>query len=440
MPALVKPFNLATVNLYLDKINKTHPELYSRIKNYTARYNKKSNITQMSLEVSYSNFDTKNMPNARGRSSESNIKAHIAGYWQLNNSWNLSLGGSIYDASQIEQSDGLIPHNTYLSYTNDYLQIDLGYKELWFSPFQESAMLLSTNAEPIARFSISSPTPLTDWKLQYGLSFGKLEEMEGIRFGDEVSPGRPGFLTMNLSTQPLDWWTLGFTRTMVFAGGARKVDLGDVWNAIIDPVNSDNCGGESDLQDCDEEFGNQQAAISSQFDVDWGMPVSIYMELAGEDTNNFKPYLLGNKAFNLGFFLPYLTEKSSALFEYQEIQQAWYTHHLYLEGYRNNLHSMGHWWGDEKLIGDGIGAKILTLRYNLELNSKNHLELKFASIKNANIGDEANADPSIYERGNELTIALEQVEKSNHMRYELYLGNDVWGEDFARLSASYRWR
>lgn len=441
MPLLAKPYHLVTVQEYLNKISSTHPELFHRIKSYLLRYKKQANITQLSIQVSSTSDRTqaKNLNNARGQTSDSNIKTHLAAFWQPADNFSINVGGTLLSGDS-NQSDTFIPHNTYVSYTHDYVQVDIGYKELWLSPFQQSAMLLSTQAEPIARFSISSPRPLTDWKLRYDISFGKLEEMQGIRLGTERFAGRPGFLTMHFSSQPLDWWTLGISRTLVFGGGPRQISAGDVWEAIIDPVNSDNCGGDSNLQNCEEEAGNQQASLSSKFDLDWGMPLSIYVELAGEDTNNFKPYLLGNKAYNLGLFLPYLTPKSSLLAEYQHIENAWYVHSIYQEGYRNNLHSMGHWWGDEKLINDGIGARIFTLKYDLELSNKFHFDLKIASIENLNLSDEGSFDESIYQRGFELTLGLSQINKSNIWRYELYSGKDVLGENFTRLSLEYAWQ
>ncbi|TQV80234.1 capsule assembly Wzi family protein [Aliikangiella coralliicola] len=436
MPTLAKPYSLATVQVYLDKINDSHPELYRRIKRYLQRYKKDFNVTQASIEASYSTYEKKTLPNARGRTAESNISGHFATHWSFADNWNLSLGGTVKD-----ESDDFVPHNTYLSYIHDYFQIDLGYKELWLSPLQESAMLLSTQAEPIARFSISSPRPLTDWKIRYDISFGKLEKMEGIRFGEERFPGRPGFLTMHFSGQLVDWWTIGVSRTMQFGGGERKVTLSSLWEAIIDPVNSDNCGGASDLQDCTQEIGNQQASISSKFDLDWGTPVSLYFELAGEDTNDFKPYKLGNKAYNLGLFFPYLTSKSSLLAEIQYVENGWYTHHIYQEGYRNDQNTIGHWWGDEKAPDDAIGAQIISFKYNYELSDEHKLELSYKSIYNdPDAGGEGPFNNYNYERGHELNLRLDEVNKDGIWHYDLYVGNDVFGEDFSRLAVTYRWR
>lgn len=433
MPVLSKPYHIVTVKQYLEKIKPTHPELYRRINAYLNRYRKNYGLTHLDAEVSYSTFEDKNLPNARGQTTSSNLKAEISGFWQLSENFNLSVGGIMYDGA-----DGFIPNHTYLSYFNEYVQVDIGYKEIWLSGLQESSMLLSTNAEPIARFSISSPRPISDWNFEYDLSFGKLEEQQGIRFGNERFSGKPGFLSMHLSTQPFEWWTLGVNRTMVFGGGRRSVDLRDVWEAIVDPVSGDNCGGESDLQDCTEEAGNQQASISTKFDFNWG---TLFLEMAGEDTAKFKPYRLGNQAYSIGLFLPYLTEKSSLLTEFQFIKDAWYTHHIYQEGYRNNLRTIGHWWGDEKEIDDGIGAQILTLRYNHELTDKYHLEAKFKYINNdPEAGSEGIFDQYDYSKGRELEISLFEIGKQSQWRYQLYIGEDTLDNDFSRISIAYTWQ
>ena len=433
MPVLTKPFHIVTVKQYLEKIKSDNPQLYSRINAYLNRYQKSYGLTHLDIEASYSTYEDKNLANSRGRDSDSNLKADVSGYWQLSDNFNLSLGGIVF-----AESDGFIPNHTYLSYFNEYIQVDLGFKEIWLSPFQESSMLLSTNAEPIARFSISSPRPLTGWNFEYDISFGKLETQQGIMLGEESFSGEPGFLTMHLSAQLFEWWTLGFNRTMMFGGGRRSVDLGDVWEAFIDPVSGDNCGGESNLQDCTEDTGNQEASFTTRLDFNWG---SFYLEVAGEDTNNFHNYNLGNRAYGAGLFLPYLTDYSSLLVELQYITGGWYTHYIYSEGYRNNLHTMGHWWGDEKVIDDGIGAQVYTLRYNHELSDRYHLETKIKYINNdPDAGSERVYDSYNYSKGKEIELTLYALTESAQWKYQLYFGSTTFDEDFARLSIEYNWR
>ena len=437
MPVIEKPFHIATILLYLEEVQDTHPVLYSRIKRYIERYRDDAGITHVDFELSYSDNKNKSLPNQRGRTSESNFKAELAGYFHLSENFSFNFGGTVYD---LDGEVELIPNHSYISYYHDYFQIDVGYKEIWYGPLYESANLLSTNAEPMAQFSISSPRPLTDYKFEYAATFGKFETMDGIRFEDTRSSGEPGFVSVYVGAQFLEWWTLAINRTMMFGGGDRlDVGLGDVWDALIDPVNSDNCGGESELQDCTKELGNQQISVNSKFDFYWGMPVQIFFEYAGEDGSNFKWYGIGNRAETLGVFLPYLTEKSSLVFEYQIMQNAWYVHSIYDEAFRNNMDVIGHWWGDEKLIDDVIGVRILNLRYSHEISDSLFIDAKFSTLDNASIGGESDADESIYDRGNELTLGLNHKTKGGYWRYELYAGNTVLGDDFTRFSVKYTW-
>jgi len=431
MPVMSKPYHLATVQDYLEKIKTDYPELYRRINSYISRYRQKSNITSFGIEASYSDFEHKNIPNQRGQTSASNFKGEVAGYWKLSDNINLSAGGIVYDGS-----DGIIPNHTYLSYVHDYFQIDVGYKEVWLSPLQESAMLQSTNAKPIANFSINNPVPITDFNLNYSLAFGKLEKMDGILFEGTRSSGTPGFLSMHVSFQPTNNWTIGASRTMQFGGGQRPVDFGVLWDAIFNPIESDNCGGQTKCN----ESGNQQAAISTKLDLYLGTPLSIYYELAGEDSGGFRWYSLGNRSYNLGVFFPYMTEKSSVYFEIQSTRIGWYTHHLYEEGYRNEGDTIGHWWGDEKLSNDGIGAEIANVRFNYELSDSFHFDFKYSTLKNVDTTGDNQFDESLYKRSNELTIGLSQIGNNNIWRYEFYTGNDMFGEDFTRVSVKYSWQ
>lgn len=428
MPALNKPYHIATVYHYLKKIEKSHPRLHNRVKNYIKRYKKQGGLTHRKVELSHSNDDNDQINN-RGIAQDANLSSSFSGFYQLNEYIIANAGGAL------NKQSNFIPHQSYISVGYEYLQLDIGYREHWLSPLQESATIVSTNAEPALSVTISNVTPITDWKIKYELSVGRLEEMDGILFDGNKTKGRPGFLTMHASLQPFDWWTLGVNRSFVFGGGEREVNLSTIWKAIIDPVSGDNCGGQSDLQDCNKESGNQVASITSKFDFSLGdnFPLSIYAELAGEDTNDYKKYLLGNKAFSLGLFLPYLTDGTSLYIEHTKFEDLWYVHHLYDEGYRNNLNVIGHWWGDRKAIKDGSTGNSSTLRFNWDINSNFHLQTK---LRTAQIHSSINYQ---YQRTKELELHLKQVYKDGFINYAINVGKDVNGDSFYKLSLGYNW-
>jgi hypothetical protein len=252
LPILTKPYHAATVNRYLEKITHSHPTLYKRISAYLKRYKKEAAFTHASVQLNYSDTKEILLPNQRGQMADANYQASFSGFWQANQYLIINGGGRYYEDGEY------IKTNSFISFGFDTLQIDVGYREHWLSPFQEGAVLLSTQAKPPLSVTFSNPTLITDFNIKYEMSIGILDEHDEIKFDREEPSvsGEPALLTMHFSAQPTDWWTIGFNRTLMF-GGDEKVTLGDIWNAIIDPVNSDNCGGQgTDLQDCSKEFGN----------------------------------------------------------------------------------------------------------------------------------------------------------------------------------------
>jgi len=59
----------------------------------------------------------------------------------------------------------------------------------------------------------------------------------------------------------------------------------------------------------------------------------------------------------------------------------------------------------------------------------------FTTIENLNLSDE-----SLYQRGYEFTLGLNDVRELNVWRYENYAGKTVRRDEFARISVSYRWQ
>lgn len=434
MPAISKPYNIATIRRYLPKIRESHPGLYREISDYLKRYQANYGVTQASVGLAYSNSDTKVLPNSRGINADTYARAHLNSFASLGENITFNFGGTV------STEGNFIPHNTYLSLSSEYAQLDLGYKEVWLSPYQESAMLLSTQAKPVARVSLSSPRPISKWNIRYDLSYGKLEEMDGIRLEDTRSSGRPGFLTTHITAQFLPNWTLGGSRTMMFGGGERQITNTQIWKAFLNPMDGDNCGGDSKLQDCTKETGNQQAAITSKVDFTWGMPMSVYIEVSAEDANSHSNMKLGNLARNLGVFFPQLSDRSTLLIEATSMDNAWYSHHLYEEGYRNDGEIMGHWWGEEKNQGDGIGGAVVSSRYTRKIHNRYQLEAKGSVYQFHYKGKYEQQGAPTYDRAYDLSLSLTHLRRSGNISYSAFMGTTPLNDDFFHISVGYSWR
>ncbi|WP_191321776.1 capsule assembly Wzi family protein [Colwellia sp. C1TZA3] len=430
VPLLTKPYHAATIYRYLAKVKDSHPALYQRLKAYIKRYKKAQAVTHFSLQLNHSFKDDMLVANQRGLNVDDAYKITTSSFWQVNEHLILNAGGTFYDGE-------VVPNNSYISFGWDVFQVDVGYREHWLSPTQEGALLLSTQAKPALNVTISNPALLTDWNIKYEVSIAILEKQNGIQFDREKVPvsGKPALMSLHLSLQPLDWWTIGFNRTLMFAGDDGDISLKDVWNGISDPVNSDNCGGGgTTLQDCSQEFGNQQAAISNKFDITaFNFPLSLTYEYAGEDTKEHKNYQLGNIAQNFGLFIPYLTESLSLNVEYSKFHTEWYAHHIYGEGYANDQIQMGHWWGNLKATNDLASGTATSLRLDWQTQTFAQTTLLYRS---------ATVDSSIladYQRSHEIELKFKKMVKNAFINLTLNFGEDTLGKKFIATSISYIW-
>jgi len=429
-PALKKPYHIATIVKYLDQVQDDYPVLHGRINRYIKRFKKPLALTHAEFEIRASDSNSKTLKNSRGYSTDSNMNTEFTGFWQANHYFIANLGGGYSD------EQGFIPFGSFVSFGHKYLQVDVGYREHWLSPLQGSSQLVSTQAKPMLGVTLSNVQPLTDWNVMYELGFGQLDTVDGIASNDTISRGKPNLLTMHLSMQLTDWWTLSGNRTMQFGGDSGTVGLSEVWHAAIDSVSSNNCDSASDFQDCDQEFGNQQASVASRMDLNWGAtPFSLIVEVAGEVDNDFKAYQLGNKAYSVGLFIPYLSPTESLNLTAQYVEDAWYSHHLYTNGYSNDKHVMGHWWGDEKRVNDSIGAKIFSVAYSKDFESS-QLRLEYQTIKNEYSDSAAVSD---YQRGHYVQVDYNWQYENHFLGLHLYTGKDLMGETFSSLAFSKQW-
>lgn len=423
---LSKPYKAADLQRNLKQIAETHPQLYQQLKRYLKRFEQVRGITHKSATISVSNDTDKAIPNSRNINISSNLEISLAGFSFFSPYVYLATG------SVWSEQAGLTQINTHLGFGYEYAQVEIGYREHWLSPFVDGAMILSTHAKASPSVTISNSTPISDWKIRYEVFYSELEEVAGIFLGDESSPGKPRLAGLHLSLVPFDNWTLGISRVLQFGGGKREVDFSDAVEAIFNPAGKDNVG---DYQGDDPnfEFGNQLASVTSKVNFNWGMPVSIYAEIAAEDTEGEKNYKLGNESFSFGLFLPMFTDKISLRYEFNRWSTAWYVHHLYEQGYTNEGQVMGHWAGGERNLSLDTPAHVHGVNLVWQLSSKQVLATTFRHIKNDNERDFS------YKTGVEVNMRYSHATSYGFFGFELYMGRSVFNQNFGRLSGFYRW-
>ncbi len=422
MPQLIKPFRATDVLEALERACRNPSTICQDVDNYLARYKSDLGITQASAAVSSANKDKKFLPNQRGITTGSNYQASANGFWQPSDYLLVNMGAIAYD--------GNILPTAYVSFGFDFAQVDIGWREYWYSPFQDSAMLISTNAEASPSIAVSNNRPLPFLDLRYEFFLTKLEKTSGILFQGTRSPGRPLVAGMHLGFEPVQGLSIGLNRVFQFGGDGRSNDPSDIFRAFFDPSGADNADNNLSR---DNEVGNQIASVTTRFNFPGRFPFSIYMEYAGEDTSRSSRFRLGNTALSLGLFIPRLTENIDFTYEVSDWQNAWYVNSIYTNGYTNEGSVIGHWAGNERTFGDAVGAQIHILKLNWNIRDGHLVQTTYRTIKNEDYSS------SNYVRSHEFQVRYSFGFRQFVTGIDLYAGRTTLDDNFLQAGAFLQW-
>jgi hypothetical protein len=207
---------------------------------------------------------------------------------------------------------------------------------------------------------------------------------------------------------------------MQYGGGEREDSFGDLLDAFFNPSDNDNTGTTAD-------FGNQVASLTSQFIIGDPLPMTVYFEYAGEDTSTLSNFRLGNTALAAGVTFPKLGERFAATFELTEWQNGWYVHHIYQDGLRHEGRVIGHWGGDWRVLGDGIGARSAFARVNVDRVLGGALEASYRQLDNEDYSGTS------YETASQLAMRYSRPWDQLYVGGDLIVGQDVFGESYSRV-------
>jgi len=247
---------------------------------------------------------------------------------------------------------------THFTFKKAYLLANLGREEFmfgkesaWWGPGQNGSTLLSTNAEPLTTLKLSNSVPYFPFGIgvRGTIFISRLEN-------DRSDVRKPILNGIRMDIKPAAFIEIGLSKTAMFGGEGRKEDSGTFAHSLF--VIGENGSSE-------DEPGDQRAGFDAKVVLPWHwQPVTLYIDFAGEDQRNHFPekwfYLYGiylPRVLNLDGFeimAEYANNKDSFY------KGAWYTHHIYSQGYTYNGRIIGHYMGSD--------AKDLFLqaRYNFE--------------------------------------------------------------------------
>ena len=421
-----KPYSIAEIELALNEVEKINPLLYQTVNSGLEPYRVKSAISRKGLTARLSVDKDMPIANQRGLSSEEYLQGFVEGSWRPNSNTVAQVGFE-YRADK----NSVVPYNSFVGLKKGNFQIDLGYREHWYSPFSFSSQLISNNAEMGPSITLSTVSPIERfWQANFELFYTRLDNVKnGVKYIDQWYDGSPHLIGTHLSLSPTASWTLGFNRVLQFGGGPREVSAGDIVKAFFDPAANDNS---YTMEERITEFGDQMASVTTSYRFDGAMPIEIYAELAGEDTQGGSNLSLGNQATNFGIFMPQINKNVALRYEYNRYKTAWYTHHLYAFGNTNNGFVYGNYIADQRDFGHGIPARThkATLDYATSVTSG----------WRASIGTISNQDNIRYDRAYEIMLEHRRNVNQYPVRMSLTFGNNVYSENYGQFEASIFWQ
>ena len=418
VPVQTRPIAAATVFDALPKACERDAALCAEVKRYLASYMRSAGIAYASLSAAATTGAATALPNRHGMNADSSYELGLGVFWQPGDYMLVSAGIVANDTENA-------PTGSMLSFGAEYAQIDFGYRDHWLSPLTDSAMLLGTEASTMPSVTISNYTPLTRWGLRYEGFIAEMSDSSRIAIEGGFTSGSPRLGGLHLSIEPLPGWSIGVNRIMQFGGGSRNEGFGDFLDAFFNPSGADNTGTVGD-------FGNQLASLTSRFVMQTPVPFAVYFEYGGEDTSTLNNLRLGNSALSLGVDLPLLGDKFSLTVEASEWQNGWYEHHIYNDGLRNESHVVGHWGGDWRTVGDGVGARSWMTRFGWRPKLGGYFEATYRSLENQLYSGQP------YETARDIEARYSHRWQDFYVGAELTRGQDVFGESYTRLGGFIR--
>src|ERR1700730_5609978 len=266
-PVMTRPIAAATVFDALPKACEVDAVLCESVRKFLSRYMQGSGIAFASIEGSVSRGADPVMPNQHGRTEQSHYQLAGQVYAQPFDHLLISVGGGPYQGKSIATG-------TLLSAGFDWAQLDIGYRDHWWSPMTDSAMLISTEAPTMPSVTLSNYRPLTRLGLQYELFVARMSQTDRIVLTNgQFTRGYPKFAGIHLGIEPASsGWSLGVNRALVFGGGAAGgQSIKDLFNALLNPSKGQSTGFAGG-----KPIGKQEASITSQFLFPGKTPFTVY--------------------------------------------------------------------------------------------------------------------------------------------------------------------
>jgi hypothetical protein len=423
-PVMRRPIPTAVVLDALPAACKQDRVLCEEVSSYLQLYMKSFGLVSAQIEAATSDGESDmTMPNSHGRSVRSSWQANVSAFYQPSDYILVNAGGIAYDGSTT-------PTGSFLSFGFDFAQLDIGYRDHWLSPLSDSSSLISTEASTMPSITLSNYDPITPLGFGYEIFAAEMSWQDNIYHADGPTSGHPRLAGMQVMMEPVTGYALAINRETQYGGGARGgTGFSDFYHALF--TNGNDAGTGST-----DEIGNQVASLTSSILFPGRIPFGVHIEYGGEDNAySAGSYRLADTSLSAGIDFPELWHGFDATAEVSEWQNGWYVHHIYPKGLTNEDHVIGHWFGDQREFGDGVGGTSAMLRLGWHRVAGEYWRATYRTLYlNAGWRDGL-PDPG-YERLQEIELSFSDSWNGFPFQLAVATGKDVFGDKFARFAAS----
>lgn len=424
-PVMRKPIAAAVVLDALPKACTRDRALCEEVRAFLKRFMKKAAVTHARVAGAATGGESVAvLPNEHGMPIDSPWEVRAQAYYQPSDYLLIAAGG-------IARDEETIPTDSMLSLGASWAQLDIGYRDHWLSPLNDSSALIGTQAPTMLSATISNYEPISRLGLSYEVFGAEMSNQDGIAYGNGTTSGHPRLAGLQLGIEPAEGYALTFNRISQYGGGARGGSgISDFLDALFTTSNNNDAGDGAGSEQ------NRAASVASSILFQGPTPFAVHIEYAGEDNTYEGKHRLGATNLSLGFDFPMLWRDFDASLEVSEWQNDWYTHHLYPEGLTNRGYATGHWFGDNRLFGDGIGGLSYTARAGWRLRGGDYVQASYRNLEFDARWDAANPQRP-YETMHLLDISYSTVVYGHAVDAQLHVGQDIFGDSFTRIGAAF---
>ena len=424
-PVMRRPIPAAVVLDALPRACELDAVVCEQVRRYLKRYMNNYAVTSLDVQGAATAGDSESIaPNAHGERVDSPWRASASGYFQWGDYVLVNAGGAAYDGEATATG-------SFVSLGFDFAQLDIGFRDHWFSPLRDSSILIGAQAPTMPSITLSNYQPISPLGFSYEIFAAEMSEQEGILFQGGTTTGSPRLAGLQVGIEPAIGYALTANRLTQYGGGARG---GSGFSDFIDALTTNE--NVQDASGVETQATNRVAALASSIQFPGGIPFAFSIEYGGEDNAYKEGYRLGATNLSLGLDLPRLGKNFDATLEISEWQNDWYIHFLYPQaGLTDEGRVIGHWFGDQRVFTEATGGDSQSLSVGWRRRPDQHLRATYRTMAIDPRWERSGTVPP-YERYHFLGLSMATSYREFPVEFELAGGRDVFGESFARLSAS----